>query len=103
MKFRAHCYLHVGINTVRLTSEAIDTEAMANTVLEKMLAMPGVSGGDLETHVPGIGWVLGGTTEAESAQICARRQEEEVELTNDVWVGNKTHPFAPGMSMNRGT
>lgn len=76
MKFRAVCYLHVGVNIVRLTSESCDTEEAANAVLDKLLAMPDVTGGDIETHVGRIGWVMGGTTEAESAVICARRAED---------------------------
>ena len=81
MEFRAYCYLQVGSNRVRLTSEAVDTEAAADTLFDAMIALPGVTGGDLETHVPGIGWVMGGTTEAESAVLIARRSEQ----SDDSW------------------
>jgi hypothetical protein len=69
--YRAYCYISLQIDgktsrTVRLTSEPVETEEKATVILGALVDLPGVSGGDLETQVPGVGWVLGGTDEAQS-------------------------------------
>lgn len=67
--FRAYSYLTVNGQTHRLTTSAVETQAEADTLLSEMQAI-GTSGGDLEQHVPGIGWVL--ADEAETAVIANR-------------------------------
>lgn len=78
---RVVVYIRVGARgPLRLTSEPVETEHEANVLLESLVQLPGATGGDVETKVEGIGWVICTAEEAvmmaESAQICARRREE---------------------------
>lgn len=76
MQHRIILYIRVGAaGPLQFTSQPIEGEHNADAMLEQLVQLPGATGGDIETHVDGIGWVIGGTTEAESAVIIARRQE----------------------------
>lgn len=72
--FRAYAFLQVSLLSVRLTSESYPDYDTADAVLHSMVHLPDVTGGDIEQHVPGIGWVI--AEDVESAVICARRNEE---------------------------
>ena len=61
MNYRAVCYfkaLPAGIALARLESEAVETATRADQLLDLLVELPGVDGGHVEQHVPGIGWVL---------------------------------------------
>lgn len=58
----SYCYFkgnirRCGIASVRLESEAVDTAGRADALLDELTELPGVEGGHVEQHVPGIGWV----------------------------------------------
>ena len=54
MGYRATAYL-VG---TPIMSAPVSERSVATAILDRMLAMPGVSGGYVSEHVPGIGWCL---------------------------------------------
>ncbi len=73
--FRAYCYMTVCERSVRLTSEALQEQYDADSVLLSMQTrLPNVTGGGIEQNVPGIGWVL--AEEAETAVVLSRRASE---------------------------
>ena len=61
--YRAYCYYNPKTpnapeTAIALRSEKYDTPEKANAALESLLAITGMTGGGIEQHVPGIGWVL---------------------------------------------
>jgi hypothetical protein len=63
MKYRAVVHVAVPVvlsdaGAVTFKSEAFLDQAGAQATLDLMLAMPGVTGGGLEAHVPPMGWVV---------------------------------------------
>ncbi len=76
--FRVKFYYQIGLladNTVTLTSETRDTHAEADELFDQLRATTGqITGGHVEQHVPGIGWVI--ADEVETVQILARRRED---------------------------
>lgn len=61
---------------IRLTSESRNTRKEADAILERLLAQtPHITGGDIEMHVPRIGWVVADENDEETMVIIARRQE----------------------------
>lgn len=76
MKYRAYCYLGEYRNdpqAIRLTSEPVYTRQEAEELLDRLTALPGITGGDIEVEAGRLGWVL--ESEAESSQIIMRRRE----------------------------
>ncbi len=58
--FRAYCYFNPPLSDVSIalsTSEYASLEE-ADAALGALLKVPGMTGGGLETKIPGIGWVL---------------------------------------------
>lgn len=76
--FRAYAFLAGPFNdpvtATRLTSEKFDTREDADRFLDRLLALPGVTGGDVEEHAGPFGWVV--VDEVETVAILARRQDE---------------------------
>lgn len=76
--YRAYCYLgeyRNDPNAIRLTSESRNTRKEADALLDRLLALPGITGGDIEMHVPRVGWVVADEDEEETMVILARRRE----------------------------
>ena len=62
---------------IRLTSESRNTRQEAEDILTRLLAhTPHITGGDIEVHVPQIGWVVADQDEEESMVLIARRRED---------------------------
>lgn len=83
--FRVKFYFkvsHFADDTVTMTTETRDTQAEADALFSQLQTAMGhsLTGGHVEQHVPGIGWVL--ADEVETVQILARRREEEPSIFN---------------------
>ena len=56
--FRAYAYLGEVRSSVRITTSPVNTIKQANDLLDKLMLLEGASGGGIEVHVKGIGWVI---------------------------------------------
>lgn len=75
--FRFYCYFNKhndATAAIALRSERFNDRGLCQIALDDVLAAPGMTGGGIEQHVPGIGWVL--ADDVETAVICNRRNEE---------------------------
>ncbi len=90
--FRAFSYLKMGSESIRLTSERVPDEQTAQLILVALMEKTG-TGGDIEQHVGGIGWVL--VSESETVAITARHHasdREVLDAAREVFGGNWTPP-----------
>ena len=69
-------------DAIRLTSESRNTRQEADALLERLLAQtPHLTGGDIEAHIPGIGWTVATEVEEESISFLMRLKEDETAET----------------------
>lgn len=60
------------LTAIALHSERFNDRGPCQIALDDLLTVPGITGGGIEQHVPGIGWVL--ADDVETATICRNRQ-----------------------------